>query len=94
MDGPEPKCNPSSLYSIRILRTLRTLLLEPDLFEPAAAVSHPPGNVDDRNGGSDGPPDWQYDIGQDSEDGERGPEDLALHTINCKSFRRRPSRSA
>src|SRR3982074_2262347 len=55
-------------------------------FEPAAAVSQPPGDVSDRNGRAQSPPDRKNEIGGEPEHAEREPEDLALHTLNCRSF--------
>ncbi len=57
-----------------------------DLLKPSAAIGDPPGDVRDRNGCPQCPPEWQYDIGEDAEHGEGGPEDLALHILNSSSF--------
>ena len=51
------------------------------LFEPAAAVRHPPRDVSDGNGRGQGPPDRQNEIGGEPEHSEREPENLALHTL-------------
>ncbi len=49
------------------------------LLEPAAAVSHPPRTVGNRNGREQAPPNRQNDIGHNAQHSERDPEDLALH---------------
>src|SRR5271157_1624095 len=59
------------------------------LLEPAAAISQPPRRVPDGNGRAQRPPDRQDHIGDQPEHSERDPENLALHTLNCKSFVRR-----
>ena len=55
-------------------------------LEPAAAVSHPPGDAYDGNGRAQRPPERQNEIGSEPEHGERDPEDLALHILDCRSF--------
>jgi hypothetical protein len=57
-----------------------------ELFEPAAAVSNPPGEIHNRNHRSETPPNRQDDIGDKPKHGEGDPEDLFLHALNCKSF--------
>src|SRR6202165_985881 len=64
----------------------RKLSTEHRSLEPAAAVSQPPGDVSDRDGRPQRPPDRQNEIGGEPEHGEREPEDLALHTLDCRSF--------
>src|ERR1700675_1612215 len=64
----------------------REMYLSWDSLEPAAAVSQPPRDISDRNGRPQGPPERQNKIGGESEHGEREPEDLALHTLDCRSF--------
>src|ERR1700687_1548052 len=55
-------------------------------LEPAAAVSQPPGDVSDWKSRAQSPPDRQNKIGGEPEHSEREPENLALHTLDCKSF--------
>src|SRR5258706_5627015 len=62
------------------------MFLSGDSLEPAAAVGQPPGDVSDRNGRTQSPPERQNEIGGEPEHGEREPEDLALHTLDCRSF--------
>ena len=62
------------------------MFLSWDSLEPAAAVSQPPGDVSDGDGRTQSPPERQNEIGGEPEHGEREPEDLALHTLDCKSF--------
>ena len=62
------------------------MYLSGDSLEPAAAVSQPPGDVSDGDGRTQSPPERQNEIGGEPEHGEREPEDLALHTLDCKSF--------
>ena len=56
------------------------------LLEPAAAVSHPPRDIHDGNARAQRPPERQNKIRQHSEHGQRQPENLALHSLDCKSF--------
>src|ERR1700674_2027032 len=64
----------------------REMFLSGSSLEPAAAVSQPPRDVSDRNGRPQSPPERQNEIGGEPEHGEREPEDLALHNLDCKSF--------
>src|SRR3977135_3768715 len=70
----------------RVIGISKTLATEHRSLEPAAAVSEPPRDVSDRNGRAQRPPDRQNEIGGQAEHGEREPEDLPLHTLDCKSF--------
>src|SRR5208337_127135 len=71
-----------------VLQTFR--LLESRLFEPTAAVSHPPRDVPDGKGRAQGPPDRQDKIGSEPEHGEGDPEDLALHGWIVRLFHHLP----
>ena len=62
------------------------MFLSWDSLEPAAAVSQPPGDVSDGDGRTQSPPERQNEIGGEPEHGEREPEDLAFHALDCKSF--------
>src|ERR1700676_214204 len=57
------------------------------LIKPAAAIGDPPRNVADRDGRGERPPEWKQEIRKQSEHREGEPEDLALHIVDCKSFR-------
>ena len=59
------------------------------VLEPIAAVGDPPGNIGDRDGRAQGPPERQKKIGEQAEDDEREPEDLALHVWIVKRGLRR-----
>jgi len=48
-------------------------------LEPVGAVGDPPAEGEERNGGADGPPEGQSDVGEQAERGEGEPEDFALH---------------
>lgn len=51
----------------------------PTALEPIAAVGDPPADDDDRNGGSDAPPERQDHIRQQAKHSEGNPEDLFFH---------------
>ncbi len=48
-------------------------------LEPVATVGDPPRCNDDRYRGGEGPPKWQHEVGQQSEEDEAEPEDFSLH---------------
>src|SRR5271156_3143778 len=56
------------------------------LLEPPAAVGQPPRDVHEGNARAQCPPERQNEIGNQPEHGKGDPEDLALHTLDCKSF--------
>ena len=50
-----------------------------ETLKPVASVGDPPGCDDDRNCGSEGPPERQNEVGQKSEKDEAQPENFPLH---------------
>jgi len=50
-------------------------------LEPIAAVGDPPTGHANRDRGDEGPPKWQGQVGDETNDGEGHPKDLALHGI-------------
>jgi hypothetical protein len=58
---------------------LTVLSAEAAWLEPVAAVSQPPTGDADWDGGRQGPPERERDVGDQAEDGEGGPEDFSLH---------------
>ncbi len=52
-------------------------------LEPVTSVGDPPGSHDDREGRSEGPPEWQHEISQQSEEYKAEPEDFPLHESDC-----------
>jgi len=51
------------------------------VLEPIAAVGDPPAGHPDRDGGDDGPPKRQCQVGDETNDHEGHPKDFALHGI-------------
>src|SRR5271163_1885621 len=51
----------------------------PRNLKPVRAVGDPPGEHTDGDGGADGPPDWEGEVGDEAEGGEGHPEDFLLH---------------
>jgi hypothetical protein len=62
-----------------IKKIFSTVICLAFLSEPAGAVGHPPAGEEDRNGGADGPPERQRQVGDKAEQREGHPEDLFLH---------------
>ncbi len=61
-------------------------------LEPVAAVRNPPRGEEDGDCGEKGPPEWQEEIGQQSKQDERSPEDFLLHERDCKPARAKSKR--
>lgn len=50
-------------------------------LEPLTAVGDPPTGHANRDRGEEGPPKWQGHVGDETDDHESHPKDLALHGI-------------
>ena len=50
-------------------------------LEPVAAVRYPPTGIEDRDRGSQGPPERQNEICQQAEQGKYDPENLLFHPV-------------
>ena len=60
-------------YNSALEFIVRRKFLEP-VREPIAAVGYPPGDEEDRDGGKEGPPEWEHKIGEEAEQGKDHPE--------------------
>ncbi len=49
--------------------------------EEVAAVGEPPACEADGDGGEEGPPEREHEVGEHAQERERQPEDFALHVL-------------
>src|SRR5580700_9195264 len=62
----------------------KTPVLMGILLEPIAAIGNPPTDPKERDRGSNRPPEWQDQIGNQAQQAEHGPKDFLLHVIILK----------
>ena len=68
---------------------MRTYRLDEERLEPFAAVGDPPTGHANRDRGDEGPPKWQYQVGNEPNDREGHPKNFALHEVILAAYGQR-----